>query len=196
MTFEIETIETYGMATALRALRRPMNRAPSGNDTPTDDDMRLMKSLVLKGDDHAKFARMIGVGFTVRAPMYWWLELVTYKNGTFQDDWEDVSSSTMHWKLSHSFEKEDFEEGSFHHDGFDLGVLNGIRFDVFEGDGSIIDLKQEIPASFLYTRDIVANYQALRHIYHAREGHKLPHWHVFREWMETLPYSELICAIR
>lgn len=190
MTFEIETIETYGMATALRALRRPMNRLPAGNTEPLDTDMRLMLFLIQKGDDHAKFARMIGVGFTVKAPRYWWIEFATYRAGI-----ESVSESTMHRKMSEPFREEDFESGS--RNNFDSrlnDILNECAFEVKNGNESIEYLKQEIPESYLQTRDIIANYQALRHIYHARKGHKLPHWQVFREWMEGLPYSELICA--
>lgn len=191
MTFEIETIETYGMATALRALRRPMNQTPSGALDPNCDDLRLMKSLVLKGDDHAKFARMIGVGFTVRAPRYWWIEFATYRAGI-----ESVSESTMHRKMSEPFDWVDFEEGSSHADSLDDAIdsLNYCRELYIAGNIPLYQFKQEIPESYLQTRDIIANYQALRHIYHARKGHKLPHWQVFREWMEGLPYSELICA--
>lgn len=187
MTFEIETIETYGMATALRALRRPMNREPNGNETPTADDMRLIKSLVLKGDDHAKFARMIGVGFTVRAPRYWWIEFATYRAGI-----ESVSESTMHRKMSEPFEYDDFEDENIPCDY--LENLDLERKMLTIGHSDLVTLKGMIPESYLQTRDIIANYQALRHIYHARKGHKLPHWQVFREWMEGLPYSELICV--
>jgi len=194
VTFEIETIETYGMETALRALRRPMNRTPNGNDTPTDDDMRLMKSLVLKGDDHAKFARMIGVGFTIKAPRYWWIEFATYRAG-----FESVSESTMHRKMSEPFKESDFEFGSLASadpEKETLKRLEWLRDMVIKNHADLYLLKQEIPESYLQTRDIVANYQALRHIYHARKGHKLPHWQVFREWMEGLPYSELITVTK
>jgi hypothetical protein len=184
MTFEIETIETYGIQTALRALRRPMNRKPAKNTEPLDTDMRLMLELVKKGDDHAKFARMIGVGFTVKAPRYWWIEFATYRAGI-----ESVSESTMHRKMSEPFTEDDFEDGIF----IDcLEDINARRKDYLNGYWTLYSLKGMIPESYLQTRDIVANYQALRHIYHARKGHKLPHWQVFREWMETLPYSQLI----
>lgn len=189
MTFEIETIETYGMKTALRALRRPMNRKPNGNEMPTDDDLRLMKSLVLKGDDHAKFARMIGVGFTIKAPRYWWIEFATYRAGI-----ESVSESTMHRKMSEPFVDGDFEDGNLSYNYLD--DINSSRVSFLKGYDTLYDLKGMIPESYLQTRDIVANYQALRHIYHARKGHKLPHWQVFREWMEVLPYSELITVTK
>lgn len=41
-----------------------------------------------------------------------------------------------------------------------------------------------------YTWD--ADYQVLQNIYHARKNHRLPEWHTFCEWIENLPYSEII----
>ena len=49
-----------------------------------------------------------------------------------------------------------------------------------------------LPESYLQTRLWYGNYQVLKHIYKAREGHKLLEWRVFRAWITTLPYSSLI----
>ena len=51
---------------------------------------------------------------------------------------------------------------------------------------------QLLPASFNQKRTVQLNYQVLRNIYHARKEHKLDEWRYFCEWLETLPYSELI----
>lgn len=53
---------------------------------------------------------------------------------------------------------------------------------------------QTLPTSYNQKRTILLNYEALRNIYHTREGHKLDEWHYFRIWCESLPYSELITA--
>ena len=36
------------------------------------------------------------------------------------------------------------------------------------------------------------NYEVLANIYKSRRGHKLDEWKIFCEWIDTLPYSELI----
>lgn len=36
------------------------------------------------------------------------------------------------------------------------------------------------------------NYEVLANIYKSRKNHKLDEWHEFCDWIETLPYSEII----
>ena len=36
------------------------------------------------------------------------------------------------------------------------------------------------------------NYEVLVNIYKSRRNHKLDEWHTFCDWIEGLPYSELI----
>ena len=36
------------------------------------------------------------------------------------------------------------------------------------------------------------NYEVLANIYKSRRNHKLDEWHTFCDWIEELPYSELI----
>lgn len=36
------------------------------------------------------------------------------------------------------------------------------------------------------------NYEVLANIYKSRRNHKLDEWHTFCDWIEGLPYSELI----
>jgi hypothetical protein len=47
-----------------------------------------------------------------------------------------------------------------------------------------------LPNGWLQTRTITLNYAVLRNMYHARKNHKLKEWHMFCEWIETLPYAE------
>jgi len=48
------------------------------------------------------------------------------------------------------------------------------------------------PAGFKITARMTTNYRQLKTIYLQRKNHRLPEWRVFCEWIETLPYSELI----
>jgi len=41
-------------------------------------------------------------------------------------------------------------------------------------------------------RTVMLNYEVLANIYKSRRNHKLDEWHTFCNWIEELPYSELI----
>lgn len=51
---------------------------------------------------------------------------------------------------------------------------------------------QLLPSSYNQRRTIMLNYEALANIYKSRRNHKLDEWHTFCDWIEGLPYSELI----
>lgn len=51
---------------------------------------------------------------------------------------------------------------------------------------------QLLPSSYNQRRTVMLNYEVLANIYKSRQNHKLDEWHTFCDWIETLPYSELI----
>lgn len=51
---------------------------------------------------------------------------------------------------------------------------------------------QLLPESYNQKRTVMLNYAVLKNIYHARRNHKLDEWHTFCDWIESLPYSDLI----
>ena len=52
---------------------------------------------------------------------------------------------------------------------------------------------QLLPSSYNQKRTVMLNYEVLANIYRSREGHKLDEWRIdFLDWIENLPYSELI----
>ena len=52
---------------------------------------------------------------------------------------------------------------------------------------------QLLPSSYNQKRTIELDYEVLANIYHSRYGHPLDEWCIdFINWIETLPYSELI----
>lgn len=55
---------------------------------------------------------------------------------------------------------------------------------------------QLLPSSYNQKRTVMLNYEVLRNMYHARKNHKLDEWHTFCDWIETLPYSELITDVK
>ena len=166
------------------------------------NDLDLMKRLRNAGTDHRKFMRMITVYVDITAPLYWWKEFDTYKVGTVAN-----SCSTMHKIHVKEFTLEDFScehlfdtpESEFN-DSMDvlkevIDILNLYR-DHFVKNPHRKDywwqLIQLLPSSYNQRRTVMLNYEVLANIYKSRRNHKLDEWHVFCEWIENLPYAELI----
>lgn len=206
----IENTETYGWEAAIRGMRNPLNSwaksdtqfFPGAVPVIGQNDLKLMKQLGAAGNDHGKFLRMIGVSVDVTGPMYWWAEADTYKVGTVRN-----SCSKMHKIHSKPIELSDFSMDDFSVDLFGNELhLSYFFFQNVVADCEMLRLKyietgdkkywrgliQLLPASYNQRSTLALNYAVLKNIYHARRNHKLDEWHTFCEWIESLPYSELI----
>ena len=177
------------------------------------NDFGLMKRLRNAGTDHRKFMRMITVYLDITAPLYWWKEFDTYKVGTVAN-----SCSTMHKIAAKEFTTEDFSHEHLmniaNNDPCDALFLEGTNIRV-DGDGllgltinvlnyyrnSYLKTKEKtywwqmiqlLPSSYNQKRTVMLNYEVLANIYKSRRNHKLDEWHTFCNWIEELPYSELI----
>ena len=75
-----------------------------------------------------------------------------------------------------------------------IGILNANREAYLETKNKEYwwQLIQLLPSSYNQRRTVMLNYEVLANIYKSRRNHKLDEWHVFCEWIESLPYSELI----
>ena len=51
---------------------------------------------------------------------------------------------------------------------------------------------QLLPSSYNQKRTVMMNYEVLANIYKSRKGHRLDEWHTLCDWIENLPYAELI----
>lgn len=162
-----------------------------------EKDFDLMTRLRNSGTDHRKFMRMITVYLDITAPLYWWKELDTYKVGTVAN-----SCSTMHKIAEKEFTLEDFscehlENSWLAHLKETIRLLNEAR-DAYHWCNT--DAKKEwwwqmiqlLPSSYNQRRTVMLNYEVLANIYKSRRNHKLDEWHTFCDWVESLPYSELI----
>ena len=161
------------------------------------NDLDLMTRLRNAGTDHRKFMRMIAVYLDITAPLYWWKEFDTYKVGTVAN-----SCSTMHKIADKEFTLEDFscehlENSWLAHLKETIRLLNEAR-DAYHWCNT--DAKKEwwwqmiqlLPSSYNQKRTVMLNYEVLANIYKSRRNHKLDEWHIFCDWIESLPYSELI----
>ena len=186
------------------------------NGTPVwsvgDNDLALMTRLRNANTDHRKFMRMITVYVDITAPLYWWKEFDTYKVGTVAN-----SCSTMHKIAAKEFMLEDFScehlcDGELELFKEIITRLNMNRIAFISKDDKRVDrysvmsdecyakykkklwwqMIQLLPSSYNQKRTVMLNYEVLANIYKSRRNHKLDEWHTFCDWIEELPYSELI----
>ena len=157
-------------------------------------DLSLMERLAATGSEHAKYRRMLPVWATITAPRYWWTEYDTYKVGTVAN-----SCSTMHKIAAKEFAPEDFSAEHLieaERDVLDVVIdaLNFVRHEYLRTKNKSYwyAMIQLLPQSYNQRRTLMLNYEVLATIYRQRKDHKLAEWHTFCEWIETLPYAELI----
>ena len=169
------------------------------------NDYALMKNLCNAGTDHRKFMRMITVYLDITAPLYWWKEFDTYKVGTVAN-----SCSTMHKIAAKEFTLDDFSHEHLFHNvndtemWLDIDFFNVLDNTIFylnkarelylktKGKKYWWQMIQLLPSSYNQKRTVMLNYEVLADIYKSRRHHKLDCWHTFCDWIESLPYSELI----
>ena len=215
-----ENTSVYGWEAAIRGMRNSYNSWANSDSYEThienqetlntapfaffigENDLELMKQLVKAGSSHSKFMRMITVNCDITAPLYWWKEFDTYKVGTVRN-----SCSTMHKIQDKEFTLEDF---SIEH-------LNNISINDMKSTIDMLNFWREqynvstnnenkknqwwqmiqlLPSSYNQRATVQLNYAVLRNMYHSRKNHKLDEWsHGFTEWVESLPYSELITEV-
>lgn len=78
-----------------------------------------------------------------------------------------------------------------------IEALNNYRKDFLETKDKKYwwQMIQLLPSSYNQKRTVMMNYEVLANIYESRKNHPLDEWSVgFMEWIESLPYSELICG--
>lgn len=210
---KVENVEVLGWEHAIRGMRNPKNswaKSDSGAECPYGkekccgecqqnfcigpNDKQLMMALRNAGTDHRKFMRMITVYLDITAPLYWWKEFDTYKVGTVAN-----SCSTMHKIAAKEFTLEDF---SHEHLGYQsirvlkdtIKVMNDFREEFIKDHEKVNwwQMIQLLPSSYNQKRTVMLNYEVLANMYKSRRNHKLDEWHTFCDWIEILPYSELI----
>ena len=158
------------------------------------NDHKLMMGLAKGGAVHAKYRRMIPVFLTIDAPLYWWKEFDTYKVGTVAN-----SCSTMHKIQAKEFTLDDFSHEHLVWEAEDflctvVGYMNFCRENYLASKDKKWwwQMIQILPTSYNQKRTVMLNYEVLVNIYNSRKNHKLDEWHVFCDWIEQLPYSEII----
>lgn len=171
------------------------------------NDYDLMMTLSNAGTDHRKFMRMITVYLDITAPLYWWKEFDTYKVGTVAN-----SCSTMHKIAAKEFTFDDFSHEKLINSACMEIQEQHIRISPIQSLATTIEclnsyrdlylqtkdkkywwqMIQLLPSSYNQRRTVMLNYEVLANIYKSRRNHKLDEWHALCDWIEGLPYSEMI----
>lgn len=182
------------------------------------NDHNLMSQLAEGGPVHAKYRRMIAVYVDITAPLYWWKEFDTYKVGTVANSCSTMHKIAAKEFTLDDFSCEHLID----EDDADLVIgdvvprttlecvimaLNFYRNKFLEAQKKPMkeeskraglvkkywwQMIQLLPSSYNQKRTIMLNYEVLVGIYKWRRNHKLDEWHTFCDWIENLPYSELI----
>ena len=185
------------------------------------NDLNLMTRLRNAGTDHRKFMRMITVYLDITAPLYWWKEFDTYKVGTVANSCStmhkihDKEFTLDDFSYEHLFKEDDvggmYYSATAEEEFTSMDVLKvviealntyrktyiAVKADtVSDYDHTSkeywLQMIQLLPSSYNQRRTVMLNYEVLANIYKSRRNHKLDEWHTFCDWIEELPYSELI----
>ncbi|WP_407450035.1 hypothetical protein [Fibrobacter sp.] len=186
------------------------------------NDHKLLMSLADGGPVHAKYRRMITVYLDITAPLYWWKEFDTYKVGTVANSCSTMHKIHAKEFTLEDFSHEQLMCGNAdpdirrsytivpEHDGVTclwstthvlntiINALNVNRKAYLETNDKRYwwQMIQLLPTSYNQKRTVMLNYEVLANIYKWRRNHKLDEWHTFCDWIEELPYSELITGYK
>lgn len=174
----------YGIEDAIRASGYPMRTEVSYqpiNEKDIDRAKRLARNPA--GTGHNSFLKGIIVTADVTAPQYWWKQWQRYH-------FHDIvsSQSTMHRILQMDIEKQCNEY-------VDIVIIQTLQayIDAYNRQPSK-DLFQRIvsniPSGLELTAETVTNYLQLKTIHQQRHNHKLEEWHIYCDWIKSLPYAE------
>lgn len=183
------------------------------------DDLTLMTTLRNAGTDHRKFMRMITVYLDTTAPLYWWKEFDTYKVGTVANSCSTMHKIADKEFTLADFSCEHLDREPYHRNWIESVIVDEditsphkvwmTPFDVLRCTIEMLNAYREnyletkdkqdwwqmiqlLPSSYNQRRTVMLNYEVLANIYKSRRNHKLDEWHTFCDWIESLPYSELI----
>lgn len=183
------------------------------------NDHELMMKLAAGGPVHAKYRRMITVYLDITAPLYWWKEFDTYKVGTVANSCSTMHKIAAKeftlddFSCEHLFDG--VADGTFVKNPFEENeamLINPRYCTYLSGMNDIIHILNDardlylqtkdktywwqmiqlLPSSYNQRRTIMLNYEVLAGIYPMRKNHKLDEWREFCQWIEQLPYSEII----
>ena len=186
----ISNVNIYGLEDAIKGSKYPMSvnlTNVSGDVTPTVDKLASCGI----GEGHDNFLNGVLVQFDLTFTNKAWVEAERYHFLDFVS-----SQSTMH-----RIAKFDMNASYIKYVDPRMIEIMKEKVDAYnklletnKDDPSLKEKYLEIlysnPAGFRLTAKMTTNYRQLKTIYHQRRNHRLPEWHAFCDWVESLPHSE------
>lgn len=181
---KIENVEVFGLDRVFKTAKYPMS---VDTESLNNDLTKGIKSCLTckTGEGHDNALKGIVVMFDLTLSNKAWVEAERYHFLDFVS-----SQSTMH-RIARFDLDEQYNE--YVCDSI-KSVVNDLKNKYAEEPTSenYLRLLYNIPSGFELTAGMVTNYQQLKTIYQQRRNHRLPDWHIVCDWIETLPYAELI----
>ena len=180
----IENIKVFGIEDSFRASKYPFAvDINSVNDEFTDRIKSLANCKM--GTGHDNFLNGIIVQFDLTFSNKAWVELQRYHFIDFVS-----SQSTMHCisKMDIKCMCNDYVSDVVI---AEVDRLKEIYLNTKDSE-DYLRLLYNIPSGFELTARMTTNYRQLKTIYKQRRNHRLPDWHIFCDFIEKLPHSELI----
>ena len=183
---KIENVQVFGLEDSFRASKFPFAVDTNTVDGSMTDRIKSLASCKA-GTGHDNFLNGIIIQFDLTFSIKAWVELQRYHFIDFVS-----SQSTMHCIRRMDIKPMCNEYVS------DVVIAEVERLkEVYlndKTDENYLRLLYNIPTGFELTARMTTNYRQLKTMYMQRKTHRLPDWHTFCDFIETLPYSkELIC---
>ena len=182
----IQNVKVYGLEESVAASGYPMSTGII-NKKGDENDCKRAKKLAATpiGSGHDQFLTSIIVQFDLTFPIKAWTELQRYHFIDFCS-----SMSTMHRVTK-------MDINSSCNEYVDNAIKEILKKYINEYNSNPTDenfykVIYNIPTGFELTARLSTNYRQLKTIYAQRKNHRLPDWHIFCDWIKTLPHSEWI----
>lgn len=150
-------------------------------------------SKAVPGSGHDNWLNATTVFMDVTASIKWWVEFARYHFVSGIDDVPEfvTSQSTMHKIMDFAL------EGQCNPYVTDATIKNleSLR-EAYRADPSgenYLRVLYNVPVGFELTARMKTDYRQLKIMYNQRNDHRLEEWHIFCDWIISLPRFEELC---
>lgn len=183
VNFEISTIEVSGFMSVLRALRLPFGKECRSQITANyigwvnETDIKNVYTeygITIHDKDLALLSNLIKSGDEHAKVVRGLLVYAEINAPRYM--WQEIDTYRIGAERLSS-------ESTMHIQGKKLATEE------------LVEMKNELKEGTMQKRVEYFSYQTLRRIYKQRHNHRLPHWHIFCDWIKTLPFAEELILV-
>ena len=173
------------------------------------NDFALIRCLRNSDADYRKFLRTITVYVDITAPLYWWMGFdvptagmttnldgimrrITDKEFTLSDfSCEYLDQTAFVQRSAKTLEKVIGDLNYYREYYISLAEQHVCGSDK-RANEILWQMIQLLPSSYNQKKMVMLNYEILMDLYESHQTNKFDEWSTFCNWIEVLPYSELI----